>query len=281
MPRPFIPPSANARGGAPVAIIAAGVLLSAAACGASGGGASAGDAPRDTVRVAVAANFAEPQELLARRFGAANGVTVVTTTGSTGQLYAQVVHGAPVDIFLAADTLRPALLERDGLAVPGSRFTYAAGRLVLYAPGLDRVVDSPRRLLDPGIRHVAVADSAAAPYGAAAMAVLRRWGARAAVEPRLVRGESINQTYQFVESGAAEAGFVALSQVIRREGRRYVVLPDSLYPPIAQDAVVLRRGAMNADAVRYAAFLRGPEGRAIIESFGYRAPPPLRPPTGR
>ncbi|MEA3245585.1 MAG: molybdate ABC transporter substrate-binding protein [Gemmatimonadota bacterium] len=282
MPRTYVPFRAIG-GGAPAALIAAAAVLGAAACGASGDGAAADvrAAPRDTVRVAVAANFAQPHDTIARRFTDATGIAVVATLGSTGQLYAQIEHGAPVDVFLAADTLRPALLERSGAAVRGSRFTYATGRLAIYAPALDDVVDSPRGLLAAAVRHVAVADSASAPYGAAALAVLRRWGVRAAVDARLVRGESIGQAYQFVASGAAEAGFVALSQVIREPRIRYFVVPDSLYPPIAQDAVVLSRAAANPGATRYTEFLRGLEGRAVIESFGYGVPGPHPSAAGR
>lgn len=255
-------------------------LVAAFACTSSPGGSRDG-AARDTVRVAVAANFAQPNDTIARRFTDATGIAVVAMIGSTGQLYAQVQHGAPVDVFLAADTLRPALLEQSGAAVRGSRFTYATGRLVIYAPAQRSVVDSPRRLVAAGIRHLAIADSAAAPYGAAALAVLRQWGVRGAMDARLVRGESIGQAWQFVASGAADAGFVALSQVIGEPRNHYFIVPDSIHAPIAQDAVVLGRGAGRPAAVRYAEFLRGTEARAVIQSFGYGVPGPRPSPAGR
>lgn len=250
-----------------------------AAVGASGcgngphAGAAAGTRSTvDTVRVAVAANFAAPHDTIARHFTAATGVAVVALVGSTGQLYAQISNGAPVDVFLSADTVRPAQLERDGAAVAGSRFTYAAGRLALYAPRQSGIIDGPVGLSATAIRHIAIADPAAAPYGEAAMRVLDRWGIASRVNARLVRGESIAQTFQFVASGAAEAGFVALSQVIRVPGARYYVVPDSLHDPIAQDAVLLKRATGGAAAARYVDYLKGADARAVIESFGYFVP---------
>lgn len=224
------------------------------------------------MRVAVAANFAAPHDSLATRFSDSTGIAVVATIGSTGHLYAQIMNGAPVDVFLSADTLRAAELESNGTAVHGQRFAYAAGRLALYAPRLTPPVDGPAPLIASRVRRVAIADPGTAPYGAAAMQVLRRWGVADRLAPRLVRGESIAQAFQFVQGGAAEAGFVALAQVIRRTDARYYVVPDSLHDPIRQDAVLLARAANNPAAAQYFAFLRSPAARAVIASFGYTTP---------
>lgn len=254
--------------------LAIALLAAVAGCGDRGGVQRASvRAPADTVRVAVAGNFAAVQDSLARRFTDSTGIAVVSIVGSTGVLYAQITHGAPYDILLAADTLRPAQLEARGLAVPGTRFTYATGRLALYAPGLGHPVDSPRRLADRSIRHIAVADSATAPYGAAAMQVLARWGVADELAPRIVRGESIVQAFQFVAGGAAEAGFVALSQVVGLRGAAYYVVPDSLHDPIAQDAALLSP-AVGSDAARsYLGFLKSETARSLIEAAGYTVPP--------
>lgn len=253
-------------------ILAGWAAVVVAACGGASTPATGGSG--DTVRVAVAANFAVPHDTLASRFSAATGVAVVSTVGSTGQLYAQIINGAPVDLLLAADTLRPALLESNGEAAPATRFTYASGRLALYAPRQAGRIDSPERLVAPAIHRVAIADPATAPYGAAAMQVLARWRLTDQLAPRLVRGESIAQTFQFVSSGAAEAGFVALSQVIRLADARYFAVPDSLHDAIRQDAVLLARATDHPAARRYLEFLKSDEARAVIESFGYSVPAP-------
>lgn len=252
-------------------------IFTAAACGGASRDAGSGQRPAssDTVRVAVAANFAVPHDTLAHRFTTSTGIVVVATLGATGQLYAQIVNGAPVDLLLAADTLRPALLEASGAAVGGTRFTYAAGRLALYAPRQASLLDAPQRLVVPDVRHIAIADPTTAPYGAAAMQALGHWGIADRVGTRIVRGESIAQTFQFVSSGAAEAGFVALSQVIRLPGARYFVVPDSLHDPIRQDAVLLARAKDSAAARKYLDFLKSAEARSVIESFGYSVPVPV------
>lgn len=265
-------------------VACAALALAAGACDGSAPRTAAGPgdtvgvagnvaAAADTVRVAVAANFAVASDTLAARFTASTGITIVSTIGSTGLLFAQVHNGAPFDVFLAADTVRPAMLEADGAAVPGSRFTYAMGALALYAPRRPAVIDTPAGLTAPSVRHLAIADPALAPYGAAAMQVMSRWRVADALAPRLVRGESLAQTFQFVSSGAADAGFVALAQVIRMAGARYFVVPDSLHDAIRQDAVLLARARAHAGARRYLDFLRSAEGRSVIASFGYGVPP--------
>jgi len=222
--------------------------------------------------VAVAGNFAAPQAELADSFRTATGVEIETSLGATGQLYAQIVNGAPFDIFLAADTVRPQLLEEQNATVPDSRFTYAVGRLVLYASTWDSVAVGDLQLGSRPIRHLALANPQTAPYGAAAVAVLQHFGLMDEYADRIVRGENVGQAFQFVESGAAEAGFVALSQVFDRAARHYWLVPDSLHAPILQDGVLLRLGQTNPHAQQYLDFIRGETGRRVIASFGYALP---------
>lgn len=244
------------------------LLLAVTACAPD----SEAAADAGTVHVAVAANFADVQGALAAVFTEGMGHRIVASVGSTGQLYAQIRNGAPFDVFLAADAERPALLERDGLAVAGSRFTYALGRLVLYGESLDSVQAGGRDLLDPRVRNVALALARTAPYGTAAEEVLRRLGHDSVLASKLVRGENIAQTFHFVESGAAELGFVAFSQVIRKHPHQYWLIPEELHTPIRQDAVLLVRGEGKAAARQYLAFLQSEAARSRIEAFGYGVP---------
>ncbi len=224
------------------------------------------------VRAAVAANFAAPHQELARRFEVATGITVETSLGSTGQLYAQIQNGAPFDVLLAADGVRPHLLEQAQLAVAGTRFTYAVGRLALYAPQWDSVRSGAAGLGPQAFQHLAIADPRTAPYGAAAKDVLERWSLWDSLQGRLVRGANVGQVFQFIESGAAEVGFVAMSQVVRSEPRHYWVVPQDLHRPIHQDAVLLQPGARNSGALRFLAFLQSDEGRQVMTAFGYSQP---------
>ena len=220
-------------------------------------------------RVAVAANFAEPAREIAARFEAATGHKAVLSFGASGQFFAQIANGAPFDVFLSADAERPIKAEADGLSVRGSRFTYATGRLVLWsrAPGL---VDGGGAILARGgFDKLALADPKTAPYGLAAVETLRRLGVSDRLSPRLVTGTSITQAYQFTDTGAAELGFVALSQVVgHNRGSRWIV-PATHHSPIDQQAVLLKRGADNAAARAFMVFLKGPEARAIIRRYGY------------
>lgn len=223
------------------------------------------------VKVAVAANFAEPARAIAQRFEAATGHEATLSFGSSGQFFAQISQGAPFEVFLSADAERPLRAEADGLAAPGSRFTYATGRLVLWSktPGL---VDSSGAVLRGGrFDKLAMADPKTAPYGLAAVETLRKLGLHGALRPKIVTGTSVTQAYQFVDTGAAELGFVALSQVINHgQGSRWVV-PAAHHTPIDQQAVLLRTGAGNPAAHAFMAFLKGPEARAIIRRYGYEA----------
>jgi len=223
------------------------------------------------VSAAVASNFTKPMREIAAGFERKTGHKVVLSFGSTGKLYAQIRNGAPFDLFLAADHETPAKLETEGQGVVGSRFTYAIGRLVLWSarPGY---VDQHGEILRKGsFRHIAIANPKTAPYGAAARQVLERLGLWTTVAPHIVQGENIAQTHQFVASGNAELGFIALSQLrdAGRDAGSLWLVPRELHDPIAQDAVLLQRGKDNPAARELLAYLQGAEARAIIESYGY------------
>ncbi|QYE33987.1 molybdate ABC transporter substrate-binding protein [Polymorphobacter sp. PAMC 29334] len=220
-------------------------------------------------QVAVAANFTEPAKEIAAAYLKATGNTAVLSFGSSGAFYTQMAHGAPFEVFLSADADRPKKAEQDGLAVPGSRFTYAIGRLVLYSttPGL---VDAHGAVLKGGkFTHISIADPTAAPYGTAAMQTMTKLNVLAALTPKIVKGSSITQAYQFVATGAAELGFVAQSQVINVAGGSRWLVPTTLHKPIDQQAVLLWTGAKNPAAAAFVKFLKGPEAVAIIKRYGY------------
>ena len=224
------------------------------------------------VQVAVAANFAGPMKALAADFEKATGHKAVLASGATGTFYAQIQSGAPFDVFLAADDETPARLDKEGATVPGNRFTYATGKLVLWSAKPD-LVDAKGEVLKSGqFAHIALAAPKLAPYGAAAVEAMTRLGVFARLEPKFVQGESIGQTFGFVSSGNAELGFVALSQVWEngklKSGSAWIV-PAELHSPIRQDAVLLNRGKDNAAAVALMAFLKSDAAKAVIRSFGY------------
>lgn len=220
-------------------------------------------------QVAVAANFTEPAKEIAAAFKAATGDTAVLSFGASGQFYTQIAHGAPFEVFLSADADRPKKAEQDGLAVPGSRFSYAFGRLVLYSktPGL---VDPAGAILSAGkFEKISIADPAAAPYGAAAIQTMQKLHVYDQLTPKIVQGSSITQAYQFVATGAAEVGFVALSQVIDVPGGSRWVVPEADHAPIDQQAVLLNPGKDSKAARAFVAFLKGPQAVAIIKRYGY------------
>jgi molybdate transport system substrate-binding protein len=224
------------------------------------------------VHVAVATNFAPTCEAIGKDFTAASGHRVLISSGSSGKLAAQIETGAPFELFLSADAERPRHLEAQGLAVAGSRFPYAVGRLVLWSAKPDFVDPAGAVLAGDSFRHLAIANPELAPYGAAAREVLTRLGHWQRLEPRLVRGEDIGQTFQFVATGNAELGFVALAQLVGRDdGSRWPV-PAELHAPIEQQAVLLATGAGDEAARAFLAFLRGEAARARIEQAGYGLP---------
>ena len=229
-----------------------------------------GSARAGEVGLAVAANFLQPAREIGAAFAAKTGHRVRISAGPTGLLYAQISQGAPFDVFLAADQERARRAVEAGHAVAGSRFVYATGRLVLYSatPGL---FDDEGVLRKGAFDRLAIANPATAPYGVAAMETLAVLGVRETLKARIVRGNSIAQTYQFVATRNAELGFVALSQVIGRPGGSRWIVPEDLHRPIAQDAVLLTRGANKPAARAFLSFLRGREAGAVIAKFGYRA----------
>jgi len=226
----------------------------------------------DEVKVAVAANFTAPMQAIAPGFEKATGHKLVAAFGATGQFYAQIRNGAPFEVFLAADDSTPGKLESEGLTVEGSRFTYAVGGLVLWSAAADYLDGSAAALKAGQFKHLSIANPKAAPYGLAATQVLDKLGLSEALRGKLVEGQNITQAHQFVSSGNAELGFVALSQVYKdgkiSSGSAWIV-PGDMYEPIKQDAVILKPGANNPAASALVDYLKGPEAARIIESFGY------------
>ncbi|MDI7775006.1 molybdate ABC transporter substrate-binding protein [Asticcacaulis sp. EMRT-3] len=222
------------------------------------------------LNVAVAANFTQPAKDIAAAFEAKTGTHVALSFGSSGAFFSQIEQGAPFEVFLSADALRPQKLEADGFGVKGTRFTYAKGALVLWsaAPGY---IDAHGAVLTKGgFQHLAIADPAAAPYGQAAVETLQKLGLYPALAPKLVKGASIGQTYGFVQTGAAELGFVALSQVIHQTGGSRWIVPASDYAPIEQQAILLTPGKDDPSAKAWLAFLKSPPALKIIASYGYQ-----------
>ena len=224
------------------------------------------------VKVAVAANFAAPMQMIAKAFTQDTGHRAVLAFGSTGKFYAQIKNGAPFEVLLAADDETPARLEKEGLTVAGTRHTYATGRLALWSrqPGF---VDPQGEVLRSGsFKRLAIADPKLAPYGAAAAELLMGLGLMETLAPKFVQGENIAKTYQFAATGNAELGFVALSQVwadSRLTAGSAWVVPARLHSPLRQDAVVLNPGQGQPAALALMNYLRGEKARLIIRSFGY------------
>lgn len=229
--------------------------------------AHAGEVP-----VAVAANFTAPMQKIAAAFEQDTGHKAVLSFGATGKFYAQIQNGAPFQILLSADDTTPERLEREGKAVQGSRFTYAIGQLVLWSPRAGYVDPQGQVLRTGDFTHLSVANPKLAPYGLAAQQVLEKLGLAERLRPRLVTGENIGQTYQFVASGNAQLGFVALSQVMEdgriAKGSAWQV-PGDLHEPIRQDAVVLEAGKDNPAATALMQYLKGDKARAVIRAYGY------------
>lgn len=235
--------------------------------------AVSGHALAGQVQVAVAANFTAPLQAIAAEFERDSGQRVVASFGATGQLYAQIRNGAPFEVFFSADEHSVTKLDSEGLGVSGSRFTYAVGSLVLWSANAGYLDGSDAPLRANQFRHLAIANPKAAPYGSAAYEVLEKLGLSAAVQGKLVEGQSITQTHQFIASGNAELGFVALSQVYKdgqlRSGSAWQV-PAALHTPIKQDALILKTGEHNPVAAAFVAYVKGAKAAAIIHAYGYR-----------
>ncbi|MDH5359515.1 MAG: molybdate ABC transporter substrate-binding protein [Gammaproteobacteria bacterium] len=221
------------------------------------------------LHIAVAANFSDSMRSIAGIFEKQTQHTLKISSGSSGKLYAQIKHGAPFDLFFAADSLRPELLEQERLAIAGSRFTYAIGQLILWSPQPDLVDPEGDVLRGDRFAHLAIANPRLAPYGEAARAVLQHKGVWKEIGHRMVRGENIAQTFQFVQSGNAELGFVALSQVGRSPERihgSYWLIPSHLYPAIEQQAIIVHDSQV---AREFMTFVKSNEITSLIRSHGY------------
>jgi molybdate transport system substrate-binding protein len=227
----------------------------------------------DEVQVAVAANFTAPIQAIAKAFEADTGHKLVAAYGSTGQFYTQIKNGAPFEVFLAADDSTPAKLESEQETVPGSRFTYATGTLALWSAKPGYVDAEGAVLKGNSYQHLSIANPKAAPYGLAATQVLAKMNLTQVTQPKLVEGQNITQAFQFISTGNAELGFVALSQIFKdgkvEQGSAWIV-PAALHDPIKQDAVILNKGRDSDAAKALMHYLKGPAAAAIIKSYGYQ-----------
>jgi molybdate transport system substrate-binding protein len=227
----------------------------------------------DEVQVAVAANFSAPVQAIAQQFEQDTGHKLIASFGATGQFYTQIKNGAPFEVFLAADDSTPAKLEAEGDTLKGSRFTYAVGTLALWSAKANYVDAKGEVLKGNQYQHLSIANPKAAPYGLAATQVLAKLNLTEATQAKIVEGQNITQAYQFVSTGNAELGFVALSQIFKdgklTSGSAWIV-PAELHEPIRQDAVVLDKGKDNPAAKALMDYLKGPKAAAIIQSYGYQ-----------
>ena len=229
------------------------------------------DALAKELRIAVASNFLLPLKALSKNFKESTGHKVVVISGSTGKLYAQIKQGAPFDILLAADSIRPELLEKEGIGVLGSRFTYAVGRLVLWSKDSKLPLKNDLQVLNyKNFRYLAIANPKTAPYGKAAEQVLRKKGFWEQIQNRLVRGENISQTFQFVMTGNADIGFIALSQLRKNQGLGFSwIVPQEWHDPIQQQGILLKRAKTNKAARQFLNFIKSNRIQKQIESYGY------------
>jgi molybdate transport system substrate-binding protein len=229
---------------------------------------AAGPVEAGQTQVAVAANFTAPAKEIAALFKAKTGDEALLSFGASGTFYTQIAQGAPFQVFLSADADRPKAAVDGGFAVADTRFTYAIGTLVLWSKSLD-VTKGDEVLKANAFAKLSIANPKAAPYGAAALEAMKALGVYDAIEPKIVQGESIAQAFQFIDTGNAELGFVALSQLSGVTAGSRWLPPQSLYSPIRQDAVLLKTDADDDASKAFIAFLKGPEARAIIARYGY------------
>lgn len=229
----------------------------------------------ETVSVAVASNFSTAMQALAKDFEHQSGHNVVLTFGSSGKFYAQISHGAPYDVFLSADQQKPQRLAEEGLGIEASRFTYARGKLALWRKPSSVVVDPLTLLRSGNFNKLAFANPKLAPYGVAAQQVLTALELDQFTRHQWVWGENVAQTFQFIHTGNADLGFVALSQLLTRsdiEPTHYWAVPTTLYSPIKQDAILLTRASHNPAAIALTSFLREASTQNTIATFGYEIP---------
>lgn len=227
------------------------------------------------VLVAVAANFTKPMKNLIEEFEETSGYAIVMSSGSSGKFYAQISQGAPYDLFFSADQVKPLGLDRKGLAVAGSRFTYAVGRLALWSARADFAGEVKDRLQEGTFNKIALANTKLAPYGSAAIETLNYLNLLNATRAKWVTGENIAQTYQFVSTTNADLGFVALSQLLSQNSlarESYWIVPQVMHQPINQDVVLLNRAAENPGAQAFLLFTRSAKAQNIIAKFGYSTP---------
>lgn len=225
------------------------------------------------IKVAVASNFVQPLKVIAEEFEKETGHKLSITPGATGKFYSQISNGAPFEILLAADDETPAKLEKEGKAVVGSHFTYAIGRLVLWSPKAGFVDDGGAVLKAGNFQYLAIANPKVAPYGMAAVETLQKLGLLTKLEPKIVQGENIAQTQQFVFTENAQLGFLALSQVTEngklKSGSAWII-PENLHAPLRQDAVLLNAGKNSAAAIALLEYMKSDKAKKIISSYGYR-----------
>jgi molybdate transport system substrate-binding protein len=233
---------------------------------------SCGGRDQQSVSVAVAANFTEPAREIAQLFQEATGYSAVMSFGSTGQLFTQITQDAPFEVFLSADQETARRAASEGFGLEDSIFTYAVGKIVLFGPGLD-LSAGDAVLRANRFEKLSIANPATAPYGAAAIEAMKALGVDEQLRGKIVQGNNIAQAFQFVATGNAELGFVALSQVAGRDAQSIWIVPDALYSPIRQDAILLKKGAANDAARTFMMFLTSPEALKVLEKYGY-APSP-------
>lgn len=221
-----------------------------------------------STNIAVAANFTEAAKEIAAAFAASTGHEAILSFGATGQFYTQITKDAPFEVFLAADDKRPARAVDEGYGVPGSVFTYAIGQLVLYSADENRSLDADALARGDFIK-IAIANPETAPYGVAAVQTMTTLGVHDTLKPKIIQGQNIGQTYQFVQTGNAELGLVALGQVSQTRGGSRWAVPQALYDPIRQDAVLLKKGSDNPAAIAFIEFLKSDEAGGMIEKYGY------------
>lgn len=222
----------------------------------------------DQTNVAVAANFTDAANEIAAAFKAETGHEAVLSFGATGQLYTQITQDAPFEVLLSADNVRTVKAIEEGFGVGGTDFTYAIGKIVLWSASAD-LVKGEETLKAGSFNKIAVANPETAPYGAAAVEAMKALGVYDGLQAKIVQGNNIAQTYQFVETGNAELGFVALSQIVASDAGSRWVVPAELYTPIKQDAVLLKKGEASEAAKAFLDFLKGPAATAVIEKYGY------------
>jgi len=234
--------------------------------------ASCGRQTEQVVHVAVAANCTEAAKEIARIFEQQEGTRAVLSFGSTGQLFTQITQDAPFEVFLAADQETPRKAVTAGFGLTDSVFTYAVGKVVLFSTTLD-FTNGEAVLREGTFEKIAIANPSTAPYGAAAMEIMKSLALNAHLARKIVQGNNITQTFQFVETGNAELGFVASSQVLGRDPKSVWIVPQPLYSPIRQDAVLLKKGSENKAALAFISFLKSPDTIKIIERYGYVGTP--------